>query len=706
MTVTFFIKKNSDAPVILADAGIVDCSVSYKANGVDSMTFAQVDDYAATPTWPFSTVVALIRREVSGGVTTDRCVFVGTVETIPCSASDGQESVVYTAMGPAYWLQRCDFSQTWAYTDDGGIASTGWEPTVVLGENSSGTRLSSGQVISGVASYAIGRGLKIQLGSISSGTWTPLDERTNITCWDAIVSMLRYTPDNVLWFDYNASVDGVYVPRLNVYAPSIMTTVVKALHSSDAIQAGFTPRYDLRVPGILVCFRFTSEIDNKTVKTRVFQSAGSYNDARRVSLVYDLEGERRVFVEQPIKVEAYPDDFTSDAGKAFLVAMIPSLSQMQNSDWTILDVTGDGEHQYLNRLVEGSICSWMPVDKEDETFKAHIAYTYRDSSTGVILEKGEKDLFFKAVSTNATTKTYRRETEYESAEPVPSNLASSLYASWNRLHWDGQVTFMEGDCSFDLTPGKLISLTGGHSEWATMAALVQDVTINIDAGTTSVRTGTCGRLEADNLMAIYRAARGRTYSYTRLSRNDSESDHKAVSGAEAMSKDAIADGTPCRKRYRFRIENKDSADRLHCVDIDPASIVFATSGNAAPQTLQLREMLIPYDDSGTVKAKLAQVLCGASYGTAKNLQTRMVDPTAPAVLGTNSAGSSDDALTDTYNPLTATDDGVSLWVLCRERFSYNGSKIWYSYYRMLTWPKAIAPTISSETQVTTDTPQA
>ena len=615
MSVTFLIKKNLESPVTLAVAGIVDCVASYKANGVDSLTFTQVDDYAATPAWPFGTKVCLIRRTVSGGVTTDRCVFVGTVETIPCSAGDGQESVVYTAQGPSYWLQRCDMSQQWSYTNDAGASAVGYEPTVVLGENSSGTRLKSGQTILSAAGYAITRGVQIQLGSIADGTWTPYDERTNISVWDAIVSMLRYTPDHVLSWDYSAQIADIYVPMLNVTVPASMGVFSKALHNADVVQAAFTPRYDLVVPGILCCFRYTSDIGGRTVKTRAFQTAGTTTDPRRLSLVYDLEGERRVYVEQTVKVVDYPSDFTSTAGKTFLSARIPSLSQMASGDWSVASVTRSGAHSYPAVLTEGSVCSWMTgIHQESETFKVHIAYTYRDSDTGVILEKGEKDVFFNSVSTNAVTRTYRRETEFEGAEPVPPDLASSLYASWSMLHFDGQATLMEGDCSFDILPGMRLNLTGGRTEWATMAAVVQDVTLNIDAGTTSVRTGTCGRLEADNLMAVYRAARGRTYSYMRLSRNDAETNHNGVSGVDHTPSDSIADGTPCCKRFRFRVENVDSGSRFHAVDIDPSAVTFATAGNAAGQNIHIREIVMPYMDGTTLKAKLAQALVGDSYG--------------------------------------------------------------------------------------------
>ena len=142
----------------------------------------------------------------------------------------------------------------------------------------------------------------------------------------------------------------------------------------------------------------------------------------------------------------------------------------------------------------------------------------------------------------------------------------------------------------------------------------------------------------------------------------------------------------------------------HTAQLDCNDIAMSTGATA--QEIKLREMVIPYKDGTSVKGKLAQVLCGAGYGDELNLGGIPSAPTGPKTLGSADAGSSDDALTDTFDPTTATEDGVSLWVQCRDRFIYNGSKIWYSYYRKLTWPKAIAPAITAETRVTTDTPQS
>lgn len=615
MSIAVLIKKNADAPVLLATSGVTGCFLNLRANGVDSLTFTQSADWLAAPAWPFGTKVCLILRDSAAG---DTCVFVGTVETIPRQAEGGgPQAVTYTALGPAYDLQLCDYMQEWAYTTDAGVASTIYEPTVVLGEDNNGTRLASGGVINHAAAYAVSRGVAIDIDTIAAGVTVPFDERDNIKVWDAVVAMLRYTPDYVLWWDYNHTVAGAYVPALNVTDPAAMTAVSRALVNGAAAGASFTPRYDIRVPGLMIIYRWTGDYDGRTVKSRVTETAGSYEDPRRVALVYDLDGLHATFIKQEVEVSDYPADWTSSAGKAFLAARIPWLSQLGSSDWTVSGVTRSGSLSLPAALVSGAVPEWTGEDIEPEVFTATVNYVIKSTESPYnVLDQGTKKLTFTALSTDATTKTYKRATEWVEPEPVPTGMAAALYASWNRLHYDGQVTFHGQECDFGLGLGQLLSCTGGMTEWETMAAVIQDVTYDIGGGKVTVKTGTCGRLEADNLMSVYRAARGRRYSYRRLGRDSGDSsDGNLIDGAFGTPNDSVADGTPACLRKRFAVEAPDSGSRTHLVDINPAAIAFATAGNAAALNISVIETLLPVETAGKITgAKRAQVLACAPYG--------------------------------------------------------------------------------------------
>lgn len=599
-TVTWYIKKNTDAPATLAALGVTGCVPGLKLNGVDAITFTQSNDWLAAPLWPYGTKVALIKRTVDGEVTTDECEFVGTVEGIPRAAQGGgSQALTYVAFGPAYDLQRCDYSQEWTYTKADGTTAQIYEPTVVLGEDNNGTRLLSGGVISHAASYAISRGVQIDLGTIAAGVAIPLDERDNIKVWDAITAMLSYTPDYGLWFDYNHQVAGEYVPALNVTAPGDMPAVSKALIGVAATTAQFAPRNDIRTPGIQIIYRWTGEYDGREVKSRVIEQAGDCESFKRVSLVFDLEGSRSVFIKQDIEVEDYPADWTSAAGKATLIKLVPSLASIPDADWSVVSCTRPGSvNSYPARLISGTVPDWTDKECESDVFTVRISYYAYSTDTSNLLERGEKIFNFRTVSTNAITKTYKKQTEWVEAEGVPAGLAAALLASWNRLHYDGTVTFHEQDCAFDIKPGMRLRCTGGLAEWETMDAIVQDVTYDLAKGTTTVRVGTCGRLNADNLLAVYRAARGRRFSQRRLGRDSGDgTDGNQIAGPDKTPNDNGSDGTPpCMLKY-LAVEHKNASDILHRVEIDPGDLrnPLSTQENTA-QTFKLRPLELMFND--------------------------------------------------------------------------------------------------------------
>jgi len=107
-------------------------------------------------------------------------------------------------------------------------------------------------------------------------------------------------------------------------------------------------------------------------------------------------------------------------------------------------------------------------------------------------------------------------------------------------------------------------------------------------------------------------------------------------------------------------------------DNDPVALVFPTTGAADPGTPSAPEDPTILGDDGE-GAPLAE-------------------------------GADDDALTDDYDPEDADQDGLSLWVLCRERYAHDGTMKWYAYYRKLTWPASLAPVVSAETRVLVDEP--
>ena len=59
-------------------------------------------------------------------------------------------------------------------------------------------------------------------------------------------------------------------------------------------------------------------------------------------------------------------------------------------------------------------------------------------------------------------------------------MATVLFASWNRLHYEGQISYIEQHCSAAILPGHTLNITGGSiPAWASMQAIIQETTLNL-----------------------------------------------------------------------------------------------------------------------------------------------------------------------------------------------------------------------------------
>ncbi|MDD4061945.1 MAG: hypothetical protein PHW08_14760 [Kiritimatiellae bacterium] len=606
MSVEWLISKNDEAPASLEALGVSACSVSLAANGDDSMSFTVDVDYTADPAFPARTKVALVRRDGEA----ERCVFVGWIRSIPRISSAEYESVSYTAEGPSALLRRVSYAQEWTtITADDGTPAAALEPRVILGEDNAGARRSTGEQIADILAYAAAQGLPIAAGAVDAGLTAPRDERENISCMEAILAMLRWTPTQVLSWDYDNRVEGVYTPAAHVAAAADMPAVDAALHGADVSTAEFTPRYDLQVPGIVVTYRIAGSIDGRPYERRAYDTAGDADDPERMSFYVDLEGSTYEVMRQDVVTGTYPTAETDD--KQWLISLEPWLAALPLGDWMTLTYARTGVNFYPRYLIEGSLCEWMGVEAERETFTIKVRILTRDAA-GKVTEDTTRDISLELVSTTATTRSYTKNFLTGGSEPIPLGLADAIYAEWAPLQWDGRFSIDEEEATFAIRPGVVLNWTGARTEWAGMRAVVQSATYDIASGATSVSTGPCGRLEADSRLALFRAVRSRR-NPTLSPRDDGELE--SLSGPEVLpEKDTVP--VPPDKRHRLTVRDPDSLGNAHEIDLDPAGVSFGQSANAAPQSIRPREVSLLQPDGSVRKA---QILSGEPYG----------DPTAP-----------------------------------------------------------------------------
>jgi hypothetical protein len=83
---------------------------------------------------------------------------------------------------------------------------------------------------------------------------------------------------------------------------------------------------------------------------------------------------------------------------------------------------------------------------------------------------------------------------------APSGAAAAYYAALATPHWEGSIQIMEQDPTGTICPGKRVNISNGQAEWASMAAVVQRCTYDLDTGLTSIDVGPPETLGSDDFV--------------------------------------------------------------------------------------------------------------------------------------------------------------------------------------------------------------
>lgn len=675
----YYLKIGSDDRRTLADLKIANAHLEYRANGFDELTFTRDVAVTASPE-AYGTAISLWTA-VSGG----DCLFVGEVSDAQI-LGDTDEGIVhsYTCRSLLARLETLQYTQAASAYNDASTPSVAsfQEPKVVLGMSGS-TRRTTGQQIADILNYAKSYcGFEVEDSGVHSvaaaGSQFPLDQRENISCWEGVVCCLRWIPDYTLWVDYSG---GTATVKLTRYANLTSKTLAAAGGVLKNIRA--TPRSDLVKPGVRIFYRKTFTTDGSTREQRFVREAGSSSAADALNLYIDLEGSTRQTVSQAVTVSDYPNfaSLTATDTRAWVQSKVPWITNL--ASWTITGITRSGSHNYSRELVGGQIANWMTVGHETEFITVDVDYEIQQN--GVVVEKASTSIPIECVSTSASTRTYRRTVSYDSGESIPDELENAVYAAWSILHWDGSLTSDIEKCGW-IRPGMKINISGSASALASMGAVVQTAGIDLATGELSLSYGTCRGLEADSLVALYRATRGRRYAWSVHSQISSGDDASSVDGGHFNN----ANTSPSLSKAAERIAAADAGNRTHIIDLKPGNISFASSGDASAQTIQPREVRVIVNDNGTLKAQLAQVLCGVPYGTAESVGGGGT-PSNPAnykTLGGAQEGSETaDGTTWTAGEVNNNQNvlGLKVWVVSRVVYNHEGDCILYAFVRCLTF---------------------
>lgn len=201
---TWKIKHELNDPVEASELGLEDLLLTLQNQDVDRLRMNDAGgDIDAADQFDYGDAIILYK---------DATVwFRGTIIVSPRFGSSSSETHRYEVVNAWYDL-RPTFQQVWST----GAAATDTKTHVVLGKDESDNDLELGEVLKQILDYAISLGaglsyVQTELDALSD--MMPFDDRTDITCAEAIRAVLRWVPDCQTSFDYSSATPVLHFTR-------------------------------------------------------------------------------------------------------------------------------------------------------------------------------------------------------------------------------------------------------------------------------------------------------------------------------------------------------------------------------------------------------------------------------------------------------------------------------------------------------------
>lgn len=374
------------------------------------------------------------------------------------------------------------------------------------------------------------------LGTIDPAVEVPSFACAELTVAAVVEKCLQLSPDCTVFFDYTTTSGGSPRPTLHVRARANLTPVSLAIkNGTDHKSLQITPREDLVPRAVLIYFKATSRYNGGSFIQYTRQKYGPHGsnsasdpDAGPRVLIQTLEMIGSSFEQTSNEITTRACDAnhgTAATKRAWWALHVPELADATRvTDVTIGAPTftdDDGSTissplgSYPNELIDGGLTDWMVLaddvtaaDGVTVTISAEASYTIntKASTSGALLptEKQVKKMIHTRVTlTNASTGVYTSTNSYP-AEDIPAGLAQKIYEALETLHYQGEHVLQEDYPTNQVTMASTLHLTGGHTDWTTMAASIQSITKNFGFGATTIRFGPPTHLSAGDLLAIFR----------------------------------------------------------------------------------------------------------------------------------------------------------------------------------------------------------
>lgn len=505
----------------LADLGLEVATATFRSGAASELILRRVAAFDAAPLYAYDQALALVRDGTP--------YFAGKVKSRPAWGRAAGEGQIIRLADAWQDLEDTVYQEPWSI----GTGSADY-PMAVLGIDSGGTAISTGQQIEAAINYAIGAGVDLQLGAVPAGLPLWPSEVRNVSCAEVIRLTLRFHPDWVPWIDHSTT-----PPTFHVTArASLDVRTLSVAGGGDVESFSIQRRDDLKPAAVRIAYLNATIIEGVTYRDHIIDkwpAAGPDEGPRVLSSVIELAGGQMQFQKSRIQTRDLPTDQAS--AKAWLKLKFPYLRDVPDGEFSVTgfrkshvpdpDAHPDPINPRAERLevenaadlprelVAGQIEDWMRRKvgwiKVETRLKASATAS---AATKAALAKHAKEPIAHVRATNAQTKIYKGITSWVAPEAAPAGIARAVYESLEAYQFEGDVTQVLEDVSATRWHGAALNLTGGLGEWATMKAMIHQASVDIANGSVSLSFGPAPFLAAEDFLELQRLLRGRRPTWT------------------------------------------------------------------------------------------------------------------------------------------------------------------------------------------------
>lgn len=443
--------------------------------------------------------------------------FTGRVTSVDLDVSGGNEGATLRVSGPWWYLDQLVYQQVWHIYGGGDVTKSHCLLNTWADGLAMGIRDQLHEALAWTSAQAAARYGAAPFAWDKSGfpnAQIPPDEVRDITSGEVIRKQLRWVPDAVTWFDYSTT-----PPTFHCSQRSALSR--KTISTASGIQSlRVVPRSDLVVPAVVLKFERTDQVDGvavPSVSVDAAPSGATGTEFGALCATIDLQGFSVSYARAAIESVALPPTSNSAAWWQW---MLTKERWLQDTRVQLLEVRSvtripseDPGAPLLDReLVAGQIPDWLDVSAQQETvtIEARVQIVEGADADEIVLRR-----FTASINTtSAATGEYTQAQSVQAGEVPPVGLAQFLYDALSVLEYEGNVSLgaieLPAEGSTDaIGIGDRLSISGLRSEWADMAAMVQEVSEDITTGQRSIRFGPPQHLGPRDLVELLRVNRFR-----------------------------------------------------------------------------------------------------------------------------------------------------------------------------------------------------